>query len=73
MNQERISTEERERGMSARTPSDNSIQRRADFLIETLKESSDAELRQFFIDLSDWVLSDEKILKLYFAEMDERR
>jgi len=59
----------------------DSIQRRADFLIECLRESTDAELRRFFVNLGDWIIADERVmtmfnsnlLDLYFAEMDQRR
>jgi len=75
-----ISNEERERGMRG-MPEGNSIQRRADFLIECLREATDAELRTFFTDLGDWIIADERVLSmfnanlldLYFAEMDQRR
>ena len=68
-------------GRGALIPGPDSIQRRADFLIECLRESSDAELKKFFVDLGDWVFSDEKILSiftrnlldLYFQEMNQRR
>jgi len=68
-------------GQEALISGPDSIQRRADFLIECLRESSDAELKKFFVDLGDWVFSDEKILlvftrnllDLFFHEMDQRR
>ncbi len=71
----------RVQGQGALIAGPDSIQRRSDFLIACLKESSDAERKQYFIDLGDLVFSDEKIFKeftgclldLFFHEMDQRR
>lgn len=39
----------------------DSIQRRSDYLLECLKESSEAERNRFFNDLAEWVSSDAKV------------
>ena len=69
------------KGKSGEESRIDSIQIQSDFLIECLKESSQAELNRFWIDLGDWVFSDEKILAsfnanlldLFFREIEARR
>ncbi len=71
----------RSQGQGALISASDSIQRRADFLIECLRESSDAELQRFFSNLGGLMFSDERILlifiqnllDMFFHEMDQRR